>query len=98
MCTGYQKCVTALIRYAPKVQSHGKQVNQNAVGYAQASYATGPSPRNVRDPPYGMPQGWNTKIPTNEEQEQQNTMNNGPVFNTSSGAGPNTKEDSGAQH
>ncbi|RDX83335.1 hypothetical protein CR513_35754, partial [Mucuna pruriens] len=29
-------------------------VNQNAAGYAQNGYVVGPSPRNVRDPPYGM--------------------------------------------
>ncbi|RDY01164.1 hypothetical protein CR513_15544, partial [Mucuna pruriens] len=72
--------------------------NQNAAKYAQAGYAAGPPPCNVRDPPCGMPQGWNTKNPANEEQEQQNAVNNGPVFNASSRASPNTKEDPGAQH
>ncbi|RDY09899.1 hypothetical protein CR513_05667, partial [Mucuna pruriens] len=73
--------------------------NQSAVGYAQVNYASRPPPRNVRDPPYGMLHGWNTKSPANEEQEQQNAVNNRPVFNASSGAGPtegagpNTKED-----
>ncbi|RDX92300.1 hypothetical protein CR513_25589, partial [Mucuna pruriens] len=60
--------------------------NQNTVGYAQVSDTTGPLPRN----------GWNTKIPVNEEQEQQNDVNNGLVFNTNSGAGPNPKDDPGA--
>ncbi|RDX93097.1 hypothetical protein CR513_24690, partial [Mucuna pruriens] len=45
-------------------------VSMNVVGYAQNGYAVGPSPRNVKDPPYGMPQGWNTENPDNEEQEQ----------------------------
>ncbi|RDX74114.1 hypothetical protein CR513_46172, partial [Mucuna pruriens] len=66
-------------------------VNTNATRYAQNGYA-----RNVRDPPYGMSQGWNIENATNEEQEQQNVVKNGPVFNASSGAGLNPKEDSGA--
>ncbi|RDX98199.1 hypothetical protein CR513_18908, partial [Mucuna pruriens] len=72
--------------------------NQNDVGYAQVSYTTGPLPRNVMDPPYGMLQGWNTEHPVDEEQEQQNKANNGPMFSANSGAGPDPKDDSGAQY
>ncbi|RDY14332.1 hypothetical protein CR513_00610, partial [Mucuna pruriens] len=71
-------------------------VNPNAAGYAQNAYVVGPSPCNVRDPPYGVPQGWNTENPAKEEQEQQNAVNNGPMFNASSRAGLNPKENSGA--
>ncbi|RDX93148.1 hypothetical protein CR513_24621, partial [Mucuna pruriens] len=52
-------------------------VNMNVVGYAQNGYA-----HNVRDPPYGMPHGWNIENAANED----------------SRADPNPKEDSGAQH
>ncbi|RDX62101.1 hypothetical protein CR513_59602, partial [Mucuna pruriens] len=72
--------------------------NQNAARNEQAGYAARPPPHNVRDRPYGMRHGWNTENPANEEQEQHNVVNNGPVFNASSGADPNTKEDPGAQH
>ncbi|RDX86140.1 hypothetical protein CR513_32575, partial [Mucuna pruriens] len=67
-------------------------VNTNTAGYAQNGYA-----RKVRDPPYGMPQGWNIENAANEEQEQQNAVNNAPVFNANSRAGPNPKEDLWAQ-
>ncbi|RDY05177.1 hypothetical protein CR513_11011, partial [Mucuna pruriens] len=66
-------------------------VNMNAVGYAHNGYA-----HDARDPPYGMPREWNSKNAANEE--QQNAVDNGPTFNPSSGAGPNPKEDTGAQH
>ncbi|RDX98902.1 hypothetical protein CR513_18117, partial [Mucuna pruriens] len=62
--------------------------NQSVVKYDQAGYAVGPPPRNARDPPYGMPYGWNTENPVNEEQEQQNVVNDNKV-------GP---MDIGAQH
>ncbi|RDY13544.1 hypothetical protein CR513_01507, partial [Mucuna pruriens] len=65
--------------------------NQNATSYAQVGYTMGPLPRNARDPPYGMP-------PVDEEQEQQNKVNNGPVFNANSGTGPNPKDDPRAQY
>ncbi|RDY00262.1 hypothetical protein CR513_16578, partial [Mucuna pruriens] len=68
-------------------------VNTNAVRYAHNGYAC-----NVRDLPYGMLQGWNIENATNEEQEQKKAVNNGPMFNASSGAGPNPKEYSGSQH
>ncbi|RDY01973.1 hypothetical protein CR513_14637, partial [Mucuna pruriens] len=41
--------------------------NQNVAGYAQGGYNTGFMPHNVRDPPHGMLQGWNTKNPADEE-------------------------------
>ncbi|RDX97228.1 hypothetical protein CR513_20030, partial [Mucuna pruriens] len=44
--------------------------NHGAAGHAQADNTTGPLPHIVRDLPYGMPYDWNTKDPTNEEQEQ----------------------------
>ncbi|RDX72860.1 hypothetical protein CR513_47604, partial [Mucuna pruriens] len=65
----------------------------NAVATTLNGYA-----RNIRNPLYGMPYGWNTENAANKEQEHQNIVNNGPVFNISSRAGPNPKEDLGAQH
>ncbi|RDX82627.1 hypothetical protein CR513_36561, partial [Mucuna pruriens] len=58
-------------------------VNTNVAEYTQNGYACN---------------GWNTENAAKEEQKQQNTRNNGLVFNASSGASPNPKEDSGAQH
>ncbi|RDX85303.1 hypothetical protein CR513_33523, partial [Mucuna pruriens] len=40
------------------------------IAYAQARYATCHPPHNTRDPPNGLPYGWNTDNP--EECEQQN--------------------------
>ncbi|RDX96103.1 hypothetical protein CR513_21283, partial [Mucuna pruriens] len=48
--------------------------NHNAAKHTQAGYAACPPPHNTRDPPYGMPYGWNTD--NLEEREQQNAANN----------------------
>ncbi|RDX95564.1 hypothetical protein CR513_21895, partial [Mucuna pruriens] len=47
--------------------------NHDTTRHAQAGNTASPPPHAVRDPPYGMPYGWNVKTPANEEQEQLKT-------------------------
>ncbi|RDX72862.1 hypothetical protein CR513_47590, partial [Mucuna pruriens] len=63
-----------------------EQQNQDLKG--KGDYNTRFMPRNVKDPPHGMPQGWNTK---NQADEDRNSK-------TFSGAGPNPKDDPRVQH
>ncbi|RDX85203.1 hypothetical protein CR513_33640, partial [Mucuna pruriens] len=50
--------------------------NHNTVGHAQANNIVGPLPHSVRDPPYRMPYGWNTKDPNEDMVSNRSQLQN----------------------